>query len=59
MAKGEDLRAFQVRQREQGVQPPTMNGAEGLRRRVGKIRGRSHGAGPFSDAGLLRAEPRA
>src|SRR5712691_1406567 len=27
MAGGEDLRAFQVRQREQGVQPPTMNGA--------------------------------
>ena len=27
MAEGEDLRAFQVRQREQGVQPPTMNGA--------------------------------
>ena len=26
-AEGEDLRAFQVRQREQGVQPPTMNGA--------------------------------
>src|SRR5262249_5626245 len=27
LAEGEDLRAFQVRQREQGVQPPTMNGA--------------------------------
>ena len=27
MAEGEDLRAFQVGQREQGVQPPTMNGA--------------------------------
>jgi len=27
LAGGEDLRAFQVRQREQGVQPPTMNGA--------------------------------
>lgn len=27
MAEGEDLRKFQVRQREQGVQPPTMNGA--------------------------------
>jgi site-specific recombinase XerD len=27
MAEGEDLRVFQVRQREQGVQPPTMNGA--------------------------------
>ena len=27
MAEGEDLLAFQVRQREQGVQPPTMNGA--------------------------------
>ena len=27
MAEGEDLRAFQVRQREQGVQPPTMNGS--------------------------------
>ena len=26
-AEGEDLRVFQVRQREQGVQPPTMNGA--------------------------------
>ena len=26
-AEGEDLRAFQVRQRAQGVQPPTMNGA--------------------------------
>jgi len=26
-AEGEDLRAFQVRQRERGVQPPTMNGA--------------------------------
>ena len=26
-AEGEDLRAIQVRQREQGVQPPTMNGA--------------------------------
>src|SRR5215467_9880949 len=32
LAEGEDLRAFQVRQREQGVQPPTMNGAvAGLR----------------------------
>ena len=27
LAEGEDLRTFQVRQREQGVQPPTMNGA--------------------------------
>jgi integrase/recombinase XerD len=27
LAEGEDLRAFQVHQREQGVQPPTMNGA--------------------------------
>jgi integrase len=27
LAEGEDLRAFQVRQREQGVQPPTMNNA--------------------------------
>ena len=27
LAEGEDLRLFQVRQREQGVQPPTMNGA--------------------------------
>jgi integrase/recombinase XerD len=27
MAEGEDLCAFQVRQREQGVQPPTMKGA--------------------------------
>jgi integrase/recombinase XerD len=27
LAEGEDLRAFKVRQREQGVQPPTMNGA--------------------------------
>ena len=27
LAEGEDLRAFQVRQREQGVQPPTMNAA--------------------------------
>jgi site-specific recombinase XerD len=27
LAGGEDLRVFQVRQREQGVQPPTMNGA--------------------------------
>ena len=26
-AEGKDLRAFQVRQREQSVQPPTMNGA--------------------------------
>jgi integrase/recombinase XerD len=26
-AEGEDLRAFQLHQREQGVQPPTMNGA--------------------------------
>lgn len=26
-AEGEELRAFQVRQREQGIQPPTMNGA--------------------------------
>ena len=26
-AEGEDLRKFQLRQREQGVQPPTMNGA--------------------------------
>ena len=27
MAEGEDLRLFQLHQREQGVQPPTMNGA--------------------------------
>lgn len=27
MAEGEDLRRFQLHQREQGVQPPTMNGA--------------------------------
>jgi hypothetical protein len=27
LAEGEDLRAFQVRRREQGAQPPTMNGA--------------------------------
>jgi hypothetical protein len=27
LAKGEDLRAFQVRQREQGAQARTMNGA--------------------------------
>jgi integrase/recombinase XerD len=27
LAEGEDLRALQVRQRGQGVQPPTMNGA--------------------------------
>jgi integrase/recombinase XerD len=26
-AEGEELRAFQLHQREQGVQPPTMNGA--------------------------------
>ena len=26
-AEGEDLRKFQLHQREQGVQPPTMNGA--------------------------------
>jgi site-specific recombinase XerD len=26
-ARPEDLRRYQVRQREQGVQPPTMNGA--------------------------------
>ena len=45
-AEGEDLRAFQARQREQGVQPPTMNGAVAALRFVagsaGDARPRQH-----------------
>ena len=55
-AEGEDLRAFQVRQRQQGAQPPTMNGAVTALRFLFHDDLQSTGDGPLSEACQAAAE---
>src|SRR5262249_25868286 len=56
MAEGEDLRAFQVRQRQQGGQPPTMNGAVAALRVLLHDDVRPARDGPSSEAREAAAE---